>query len=169
MPNVKPLDLLMRHISTCKRIDLATLPVNAGRYPFPVAQLIQQATSDRLLLAGEHLRAGDQLIFANQYRSSISRHYYAMYHAARSVTYADFRGDDYERHHVLPRHLPAKLPYLAVREQQLTNARFLRNEADYDIYPFSMAEWETDARQLAITATDFVKACEDFALTEGYV
>jgi uncharacterized protein (UPF0332 family) len=169
MPDVKPLDLLMRHISTCKHADLAAMPLKGGKYPFPVALLIQQATSDRLILAGEHLRAGDQLIFSNQYRSAISRHYYAMYHAARSIVYADFRGDDHERHNVLPRHLPTKLPDLAMREQQLTVARLLRNEADYDVYPFSMAEWELDARQLAITATDFVKACEDFALIEGYV
>jgi uncharacterized protein (UPF0332 family) len=169
MPNVKPLDLLMRHISTCKRIDLAALPLKGGKHPFPVAQLIQQATSDRLLLAGEHLRAGDQLIFSNQYRSAISRHYYAMYQAARAIVYADFCGDDHERHNVLARHLPTKLPDLAMREQQLTDARFLRNEADYDVYPFSMAEWELDARQLAIIAPDFVKVCEDFALTEGYV
>jgi uncharacterized protein (UPF0332 family) len=169
MPDVKPLDLLMRHISTCKRTDLADLPLTGGKYPFPLAELIQQATSDRLSLAGEHLRAGDQLVFSSQYRSAISRHYYAMYHAARSIVYADFRGDDHERHNVLARHLPAKLPGAALREQQLTDARFLRNEADYDIYPFSMAEWESDARKLAITATDFVRACEEFALDEGYV
>lgn len=169
MPSVKPLDLLMRHISTCSRTDLAALPLNGGKYPFPIALLIQQATSDRLLLAGEHLRAGDQLIFSNQFRSAISRHYYAMYHAARSIVYADFRGDDHERHNVLPRHLPAKLPDKIAREQQLIDARLLRNEADYDVYPFSISEWEPDARKLAITATDFVKACEDFALSEGYV
>lgn len=169
MPDVGPMDLLMRHISTCKRSDLASYPINAGKHPFPLDQLIQKATSDRFLLAGEHLRAGDQLIFANQYRSAISRHYYAMYHAARSIVYADLRGDDYERHHVLPRHLPAKLPDVTLREQQLTNARFLRNEADYDVYPFSMAEWESDARLLAIIATNFLKACEEFAVNEGYI
>jgi uncharacterized protein (UPF0332 family) len=148
MPNVRPLDLLMRHISTCKRVDLAAVPVGGGRYPFPVAQLIQQATSDRFLLAGEHLRAGDQLIFANQFRSAISRHYYAMYHAARSIVYADYRGDDHERHHILPRHLPTKLPNLPMRERQLTDARLLRNEADYDVYPYTVAEWEVDARRV---------------------
>jgi uncharacterized protein (UPF0332 family) len=169
MPSVKPLDLFMRHISTCRRTDLAALPVTGGKYPFPVALLIQQATSDRLRLAGEHLRAGDQLIFSNQFRSAISRHYYAMYHAARSIVYADFRGDDYERHNILPRHLPAKLPDKMSREQQLTNARLLRNEADYDVYPSNIPEWEHDARRLTITATDFVRACEDFALAEGYV
>jgi hypothetical protein len=92
-----------------------------------------------------------------------------MYHAARSIVYADFRGDDHERHNVLPRHLPTRLPGKLTREQQLTDARLLRNEADYDVYPFNVSEWESDARRLAITATEFVKACEDFALTEGYV
>jgi uncharacterized protein (UPF0332 family) len=170
MPIVKPLDQFMRHISTCSQTDLAALPHNgSGRYPFPIAQLIQQATSDRLHLAGEHLRAGDQLIFAYNFRSAISRHYYAMYHAARSIVYADYGGDDHERHNELPRHLPAKLLNRTVREQQLTGARFLRNEADYDVYPFIMSEWESDARNLAITAIEFVQACEDFALAEGYV
>jgi uncharacterized protein (UPF0332 family) len=169
MPNVGPMDLLMRHISTCKKVELAALPTSGGRYPFPIIQLIQKATSDRLALAGEHLRAGDQLIFALQFRSAISRYYYAMYHAARSIVYAETRGDDYEKHHIVVRHLPSQMPNLVKREQQLTSARFLRNEADYDIYPFSVSEWEGDARTLSITASDFVQACEEFALTEGYV
>jgi len=159
----------MRHISTCKKVELEALPASGGRYPFPIIQLIQQATSDRLALASEHLRAGDQLILAFQFRSAISRYYYAMYHAARSVVYAETRGDDYEKHHVVVRHLPAQMPNRAKREQQLANARFLRNEADYDVYPFSISEWADDARMLSITATDFVQGCEEFALTKGYV
>jgi uncharacterized protein (UPF0332 family) len=169
MPNVGPLDLFMRHISTCKKVELEALPASGGRYPFPIIQLIQQATSDRLALASEHLRAGDQLILAFQFRSAISRYYYAMYHAARSVVYAETRGDDYEKHHVVVRHLPTQMPNRAKREQQLTNARFLRNEADYDVYPFSILEWADDARTLSIAASDFVQACEEFALTKGYV
>jgi uncharacterized protein (UPF0332 family) len=169
MPNVGPMDLLMRHISTCKKVELEGIPTSGGKYPFPIIQLIQQATSDRLALAGEHLRAGDQLIFALQFRSAISRYYYAMYHAARSVVYAETRGDDYEKHHVVVRHLPHHMPDLATREQQLLSARLLRNEADYDVYPFSISEWEDDARMLSITASDFVQACEEFALTKGYV
>ncbi len=92
-----------------------------------------------------------------------------MYHAARSIVYAETRGDDYEKHHIIARHLPPQMPNLVKREQQLTNARFLRNEADYDVYPFNFSEWEADAKFLSITASDFVQACEEFALTEGYV
>jgi uncharacterized protein (UPF0332 family) len=159
----------MRHISTSKKAYLASLPTGTGRHPFPIAQLVQQATSDRFLLAGDHFRAADQLILTQQFRSAISRYYYAMYHAARAIVFADFGGDDHERHSVLPRNLPALLPDAILREQQLIDARLLRNEADYDVYPFSLPEWESDARKLAITAADFVQACEDFALDKGYV
>ncbi|MEU5609477.1 HEPN domain-containing protein [Streptomyces sparsogenes] len=130
---------------------------------------MQQVVVDRLLLAGEHLRAGDHLLFSTQYRSSISRHYYAMYHAARAVVFAANRGDDYERHNVLPRNLPTALQDSAVRESELTNARLLRNQADYDVYPLNESEWEGDARALSVTAANFLQACESFASTNGYI
>lgn len=169
IPTVKPTDQVMLHISTCTKAALAALPTAGGRYPFPLAQLIKQVASDRLQLAGEHLRAGDQLIFALQFRSAISRHYYGMYHAARSIVFAEIQGDDYQKHADLPSHLPPGLPNVSVREQQLVDARLLRNEADYDPYPSMLSDWEADARKLAVTAADFVQACEDFALTNGYI
>ncbi|MFI0999990.1 HEPN domain-containing protein [Streptomyces galbus] len=130
---------------------------------------MQQVVVDRLLLAGEHLRAGDKLLFDAQYRSAISRHYYAMYHAARAIVFAENRGDDYERHNVLPRNLPPGLPDSATRESELTDARLLRNQADYDAYPLNETEWEDDARTLAVTAANFLQACESFASTNGYI
>jgi len=169
MPTVKPTDQVMLHISTCKKAELAALPAAGGRYPFPLAQLIQQVASDRLQLAGEHLRSGDQLLFALQFRSAISRHYYAMYHAARSIVFSEVQGDDYQQHSELPRHLPPGLPSIRTREKQLVDARLLRNEADYDPYPSGLSDWEQDARELSVTAAEFVQACEDFALLNGYV
>ncbi|MFE7302585.1 HEPN domain-containing protein [Streptomyces sp. NPDC057579] len=169
MPVVTPADLLLLHISTSKSAAISAIPSGGGRYPFPVAQLMQQVVVDRLLLAGEHLRAGDHLLFSAQYRSAISRHYYAMYHAARSVVFAENRGDDYERHNVLPRNLPSNLPDQAARENELTDARLLRNQADYDAYPLNEIEWENDARTLAVTAANFLQSCESFASTKGYI
>ena len=160
---------VLLHISTCTKAQLAALPAGGGRHPFPLPQLVTQVTSDRLLLAGEHLRAGDQLIFALQFRSAISRHYYAMYHAARAIVFADVGGDDHQSHSVLPRNLPQKLPDIARREQELVDARLLRNEADYDIYPPTASDWESDARGLAVIAAEFVQVFEDFALASGYV
>lgn len=169
MPVITPVDLVLLHISTSKSADISALPASTGRYPFPVVQLMQQVVVDRLLLAGEHLRAGDHLLFGTQYRSSISRHYYAMYHAARAIVFAENRGDDYERHNVLPRNLPATLQDGAIRESELTNARLLRNQADYDAYPLNESEWESDARALAVTAANFLQACESFASMNGYI
>ncbi|MFK0214786.1 HEPN domain-containing protein [Streptomyces sp. NPDC090298] len=130
---------------------------------------MQQAVTDRLSLAGEHLRSGDHLLFAGQFRSAISRHYYAMYHAGRAIVYATNRGDDFERHHILPRNLPSGLPEKSKLEGELTNARLLRNQADYDAYPLNESDWAADSRSLSVTAANFLQACQDFASTNGYI
>ncbi|MBQ1083393.1 HEPN domain-containing protein [Nocardiopsis sp. B62] len=156
-------------MSTSKKNAISALPANGGRYPFPVIQLMQRVAVDRLLLAGEHLRSGDHLLFGSQYRSAIGRHYYAMYHAARAVVFAENGGDDFERHSVLPRNLPTSLPDSAKWETELTDARLLRNKADYDIYPINDSEWEGDARALAVTSVKFLQTCESFAATNGYI
>ncbi|SFR71243.1 Uncharacterized protein, contains HEPN domain, UPF0332 family [Agromyces sp. CF514] len=134
-----------------------------------MSTILAQITSDRLVLAGVHLSAADNLLAGLQFRSSISRSYYAMYHAARAIAYASHGGDDYEKHSVLPRNLPGGLDQLALRESQLTDARLLRNQADYDPYPALAPDWEPDARSLYVTASEFVNACEDFSLDNGLV
>ena len=108
-------------------------------------------------------------MLGNQFRASNGRHYYAMYHGARSVTYAVNTGDDYEKHSVLPRNLPVAMMNVSGRESELTDARLLRNQADYDPYPSIPADWEADARNLASTAASFLQACEDFALANGFI
>ncbi|MFJ8711366.1 HEPN domain-containing protein [Streptomyces anulatus] len=169
MPVITSTDLLLLHISTSRSDAISALPAGRGRYPFPVNQLLQQVVTDRLLLAGEHLRSGDHLLLGMQYRSAISRHYYAMYHAARAVVFAENRGDDHERHNVLPRNLPPTLPNSANRENELTDARLLRNQADYDSYPLNESEWAADARTLSVTAANFLQEFEQFAATNGYI
>lgn len=167
MPVLSIADSTLLYVSTLKVVDVGAIP--PGRFPLPVARLMSQVTSDRLALAGEQLRAGDELITGGQFRSAISRHYYAMYHAARAITYAHHGGDDHEQHSRLPRHLPATWHDLLLREGQLSDARLLRNQADYDPYPSSLNEWEAEARTLGATASGFVSASEDFALMNGYV
>lgn len=159
----------MLFVSNCSAAQLDALSTGPRRYPFPVAQMVRQAASDRLALAGEHLRAGDYSLVGRRFRSSISRHYYAMYHAARAVVYAVTPGDDHEKHSVLPRNLPAAMADQTRRENELTSARLLRNEADYDPYPSAESDWEQDARTLSVTAAEFVQECEDFALANGLI
>jgi uncharacterized protein (UPF0332 family) len=169
MPAATAADLMLLHIATSKKAQIAALPVGQGRYPLPLSELIQQIASDRLMLAGEHLRAGDSLIFGKQFRSAISRHYYAMYHAARSIVFAYNQGDDHQHHSDLPRNLPNNLQTAAQREVELTDARLLRNKADYDPYPSGQADWEADARQLSVVAAEFLQACEEYALANGFI
>ncbi|MFI2113153.1 hypothetical protein ACH489_01695 [Streptomyces rubiginosohelvolus] len=169
MPDTKPTDLVLLHFSTSKSEAISAFPTRGTRHPFPLAQLMRQVVSDRLFLAGEQLRAGDHLLLGGQHRSAISRHYYAMYQAARAIVFAETRGDDYERHNILPRNLPPTLEDSATREAELTNARLLRNQADYDVYPLSDSDWETDARALAATAVNFLQICETFASTNGHI
>lgn len=92
-----------------------------------------------------------------------------MYQAARAIVFAEVRGDDHERHNILPRNLPSNLVNAAARESELTDARLLRNQADYDVYPVSDSDWEDDARGLAVIAADFLQACDDFASMNGHI
>ncbi|MFD9477378.1 hypothetical protein [Streptomyces nojiriensis] len=169
MPTVTLADQMLLHISTSKSATISALPTGGSKYPFPTDQLLQQVVSDRLILAGGHLGAGDSLLFARQYRSAISRFYYAMYQAARAITFAETKGDDHERHNILPRKLPRNIDNPTMREAELTDARLLRNQADYDIYPIKESDWENDARALSATSANFVQMCESFALTKGYI
>lgn len=170
MPSLTPADQVVLHISTLKKVDVQAYLNNVGgRHPFPITPLMRQVVSDRLKFAGEHLGTGDQLLAIQQFRSSISRHYYAMYHAARAVVFAVEQGDDHERHNLLPRHLPQNMTNVAQYEVALTDARLLRNKADYDIYPINPIDWEQDARALASTSAKFFSAFENYALTNGHV
>lgn len=168
MPAVSPTEHMLLHVSNAPAAHIVALG-KPGKYPFPLAPMMKQAVSDRLTLAGAHLRAGDQFIFILQFRAAISRHYYAMYHSARAVTFADTKGDDHQRHSILPRHLPSTITNVAQLEVELTDARLLRNEADYDPYPIKPPDWELDARRLAVIAASFVLTCEDFALMNGHI
>lgn len=158
----------MLFIATLKKVDILNLPAGR-RYPLPLTQMVSQIVSDRFVLSGSQLATGDRLVFDLQYRASISRHYYAMYHAARAISFAFHGGDDHQAHSTLPRNLPHSMVDVGKREIELTDARLLRNLADYDPYPTQQSDWEADARALSVVASEFCQACEDFALQNGYI
>lgn len=169
MPVLTAGDAMLLHVSNCTDAQLTALPTGGGRYPLPLPLLVQQAVSDRLTLAGQYMRLGDGMHLAGHFRGAISRHYYAMYHAARAITFAHHQGDNHQSHSVLPRNLPAHMPDVSRWEAELTSARLLRNQADYDPYPLQPLDWQFDSRSLASSAAAFVQAFEDFALSEGFV
>jgi len=169
MPSLTVAESILRHLAASNQATIAAMAMSQSRHPYPLDEAIRQVTSDRLALAGGQLRAGDYLVQHSAFRASISRHYYAMYHAARAVVFSVTNGDDHQRHNILARNLPATLPQRSTREQQLTDARLLRNEADYEPYPINEIGWAAEAHALAVTASEFTQALEEYALLNGYV
>lgn len=102
-----------------------------------IHELQVRVALDRIKLANLHLRQAATASRSKvpQYRTTVSRAYYAMYHAARAATYISIGGDDHEQHSVLPTKLPADFPNCDEWKNRLKIARLERNRADYDPYP----------------------------------
>jgi signal peptidase len=141
--------------------------LSTGRFLIPLPEPIRQAASERLRLAGDELSGGDDALRNGEFRYAIGRHYRAMYHAARAVIFALNQGDDHERHGVLARNLPTRMDDVHGREAELTEARLLSNQAEYDPHPPGHPAWEEQARALSVTASRFVGACEEYAFSNG--
>lgn len=105
----------------------------AGR---PIDDLVLHACTARHRLASHFLISANVLLKAKpaRHRDSISRSYYALYHAARAVVYCSNKGDDHQEHDQLYRHLPADFPNTDGWKSELKEARLKRNEADYDFF-----------------------------------
>lgn len=104
-----------------------------------ITQLIEKATRDRIVLASKFITLAKQAANGTppDYRSAVSRAYYAMYHIMRAVCYYHYRGDDHQEHAVLASKIPADFPEQVRWENDIKNARFERNRADYDPYAMS--------------------------------
>lgn len=118
-------------------------------------EMRHQVTADRLRLSETFLLAGDRFTRMRpaEYRSAISRYYYAMYHCMRAVVFFTSGGDDNQEHGTLPKHTPSDFPNAGIWENALKNARTTRNSADYDPYPETMTDWRQPAMDLAADAT----------------
>jgi uncharacterized protein (UPF0332 family) len=102
-----------------------------------------------------------------QYRVALARSYYAMYHAARAVTFFIEGGDDHQEHSVLPGHIPGDFPNRAHWENELKNARLERNKADYDPYPKSDQAFAPSARSTLQSAENFLPVAKHYLLQKG--
>ena len=168
MPSLSVNDKVLLHIGTAKAEYLASMKTD-GRHPLPLADLIKQATNDRLHLASNCLKEAHDHLSQGRFRPSISRNYYAMYHSARAIVFAFHEGDDFQQHSVIPKHLPQDMPDFDKLAQDLKNARLLRNQADYDAYPISSQSWQTDATKLTVTASIFLNCCDNYAQSKGLI
>ncbi|WP_194724220.1 HEPN domain-containing protein [Noviherbaspirillum malthae] len=134
----------------------------AQRARTTIQKLQLRTANDRLRLARLQLKHAIIAYKAekDQSRTVVSRAYYAMYHAARAVTYVSFGGDDHEQHSVLPTKLPHDLPNADIWKNKLKNARLERNRADYDPYPAGDAAFGTVAADLIDQAKELIKVAQ---------
>lgn len=119
-----------------------------------ISQLCEQVCVDRLAMADRLVLTGNKLMRTRpvEYRSAVSRYYYAMYHSVRAVVYYVHGGDDHQEHSTLPTKLPQDFPNNNIWLNDLKDARSFRNDADYDPYPFADTAWKPVAMQLASRA-----------------
>jgi uncharacterized protein (UPF0332 family) len=131
--------------------------------------LLEHAARDRFRFAQENLKWARAAIqsASPQNRVGLARAYYAMYHAARAVVFYVERGDDFEAHSELPKHLPNNFPNRAQWENSLKNARLERNRADYDPYPKSDRTFGIIARSILTSAEDFLVLAKRYLIQKG--
>jgi len=131
--------------------------------------LREQAVVDRLRLATDFLAAAEALMKARppRYRDAISRYYYAMYHSIRAAALFSHQGDDQSTHAELPGRTPGDFPNTATRQNELKNARALRNQADYDPYPADEVHWKAQARLIRPLAASLLGDVRAFLLSKG--
>lgn len=112
----------------------ASLVATSGE---PIAQLCRKVAVHRFKLAQEHRKHANAALRSNpkRNRSAVSRYYYAMYHALRSVAFLGHGGDDHEAHKTLHQKIPDDFPSHLSWSNKLKDARAYRNQADYDPYP----------------------------------
>jgi hypothetical protein len=127
------------------------------------------ACRDRFVLAMRTLRTARWASTATppRHRVVLARSYYAMYHAARVVSYWHSGGDDHEEHNVLPGHLPSNFPARATWENQLKSARLERNRADYDPYPKADGAFRSSAIENLKLASLFLPLAKAYLRREG--
>jgi uncharacterized protein (UPF0332 family) len=166
MPRARAQDVLLISKSTKKTIDLfkagASIEKRTG---YLIDLLVSKATADRielsqaLLLAAKAATGGTNRSF----RSATSRAYYSIYHALRATSFFFHQGDDHEEHSKLPSGIPHDFADRQHWENDLKNARYERNRADYDPYPKNDLMFQSSAEQL------IQKAEELFPIVKAYL
>jgi hypothetical protein len=135
----------------------------------PIEDVFDQAAVDRLKLGEHFLRVAARMsnTAGRDWRSVIGRYYYAMYHSVRAVSYFVYRGDDYQEHNKLPGAIPDDFPNKNLWANELKDARFRRNEADYDLYRNGGAHFRSNAIALAPIANSLVSECRAYMKQKG--
>jgi uncharacterized protein (UPF0332 family) len=170
MPRARPQDVLLIAKSTQKTIGLYKAGVSLEkRTGYVIDILVSKATVDRfefsqtLLLAAKAAAGGPNRSF----RSATSRAYYSMYHALRATAFFFHQGDDHEEHSKLPSGIPGDFTDRQNWENDLKNARYERNRADYDPYPKNDIMFRSTAEQLIEKAEGLLPIVKAYLQKKG--
>jgi uncharacterized protein (UPF0332 family) len=170
MPRASAHDLLLVSKSHKKTIDLwkagASLEERTG---YEIDVLRSKATVDRIALSQRLRLAAKAAVKGTtpSFRSATSRSYYSMYHALRATAFFVHEGDDHEEHSKLPSGIPADFPDRANWENDLKNARYERNRADYDPYPKNDLMFRTVAVELISKAEALLPVVRSYLKKKG--
>lgn len=136
---------------------------------YAIDELRIKAVHDRLALSQQFLRDAKALLgrVPSHNRSAVSRAYYSLYHTARALAFYVHKGDDFEKHDVLPGQLPGDFPEQALWRNNLKVMRLNRNEADYDPYPKGDAVHEVNAREAVRLAEKFLPLAQTYLRKKG--
>lgn len=134
-----------------------------------INDVLLAVSSDRYRLASQFLLSARKALKANppQYRSAISRAYYAMYHSARAVVYVENRGDDYQDHSKLSQYIPDDFPGVDIWRNKLRAARLLRNRCDYDPYPKQQKLFAEECQDLLSHTNSFLQLSKQYLIGRG--
>jgi uncharacterized protein (UPF0332 family) len=171
MPAYAPHATLKR-VSAAKKRDIEHwdegryLETRSGR---TIDELWQRAIADRWALANAFRRNADRMMSLQPplYRDAISRYYYSMYHAMRSVVFFAERGDDFEAHSTLPRYTPPDLHEAERWQNALKDARERRNAADYEAYPKAASAYKSTAEDLQASSSALLTVTRDYLRKKG--
>ncbi len=135
----------------------------------PIDVLMLRVSADRFALARHFLSSALRLqkMRPPSFRDSVSRSYYSMYHAARTVAYVFHQGDDHEEHMALHKALPGDFRDVDRWRNDLKDARLRRNEADYEPYPKPDSDLVVVAKSQLATATSFLAEAETYLRMKG--
>lgn len=140
----------------------AVTPLN----PTKLRDLANELTVDRFNLAKGFLSQAQaqDLSTKNGQKVVISRSYYAMYHAGRTVIF-HYERADVDVHENIPKRLPSNLPNRSHWTNRLVEWRKRRNQADYSPYP--EGDLHVLAKQILLEAETFLDLCASFLKGRG--
>ena len=170
MPRARARDVLLISKSNKKTIELFRAGISLEeRTGYDLDALVSKATVDRIELSLQHHRAAQAATKGTNrsFRSATSRAYYSMYHALRATAFFAHTGDDHEKHSELPAGIPNDFPGRANWENDLKNARYERNRADYDPYPKNDRAFEPIATQLIQKAEALLPVVRSYLKSKG--